>query len=185
MERHSWGLVAAVATLAFPFGCAVENPSYVTDSTGAQTGWSCEGGRCTTVRESYSPLPPDCAGEDTELLVGAGPIAVLCAVSRDGAGEDVVHERTCRPLVCFDDLGCPQYGGREYACIEEICQVRDAGGWRLDALDMTALCLWDVPRHESCAAAAEDPTVAARLALVDEVCADGECTSAPAPCLSP
>lgn len=183
MRRTTWGLAAALASLSI--GCAVENPSHVQDSTGVEMGWSCERGACTTERRSYSPLPPACEGEDTELLVGAGAIAILCAVSRGPDGEDVVHETTCRPLVCADDLDCPQWNEREYACIEEVCQVREAAGWVLDRLDMTALCLWDVPRHADCATAQSDPRVLERLARVEEACDATRCTSAPEGCLQP
>jgi hypothetical protein len=184
VKAFPWGPALVSASLCV--GCAgVDNPDYVTDSTGAQTGWGCVRGACSTVRESYSPPPPDCEGADTELLVGAGAIAILCAVSVGPSGEDVVHETTCRPLVCEIDAQCPQWTAREYACIEEVCQVRNAGGWELDRVDMTALCLWDVPRHQSCATSRSDPAVVDRLALVDEACPGGTCTSAPDPCLSP
>src|SRR5690606_29675778 len=112
---------ALALSLSLSFGCALENPDHVEDSTGAETGWSCAGGSCTTIRESFSAPVPDCPGDDTELLVGAGALALLCAVSLDADGGDVLHPLTCRPLVCADGLDCPQWAGREYTCVEGVC----------------------------------------------------------------
>jgi hypothetical protein len=106
-------------------------------------------------------------------------------VSRSPDGADVIHETTCRPLVCADELDCPQWNDREYACVEQLCQVRDATGWALDDLDLTALCLWDLPRHASCGEAGADPAVEARLAAVAEVCDEAGCVAAPPACLQP
>lgn len=175
-------LVGALAlTAAFEGGCAVENPDHVEDTTGVEMGWGCVNGNCSTIQETFSPLPPDCAGEDTELLVGAGGLAILCAVSRGPEGEDIVHQTTCRPLVCADELDCPQWSDRPYACVEELCQTSLA----LDAVDIMSLCLWDVPRHDSCAEAGADPMVRERLALVTGACDDDDGCRVPAACLQP
>ena len=172
--------IASLAALSFSTACAVENPSFIEDTTGAELGWSCDTGSCNAVHHSFSPEIPTGCGDDTELLVGAGGIAILCAVSRDAEGADVVHERTCRPLACYDELDCPQWDARAYACVEGICQSELA----LDRVDLAALCLFDVPRHASCAEADADALVDQRMALVDEACADG-CTNVPAGCLAP
>lgn len=181
-RRLTWGLALSTATL---FGaCAVENPPYLRDTTGAELLWECDTGNCRPVRGSFSPLPPECA-DDTELLVGAGPIAILCGVSRGPDGEDIVHDETCRPLACVDDLSCPQWNAREYICLNEFCQVADASTWRLDRTDMSALCLFDVERHASCDEALGDPIVQARLSAVDEACPMGVCERVPEGCLAP
>lgn len=163
--------------------CSVENPPLLRDTTGAELGWSCDFGRCVTVQESFSPAVPTDCGERTEHLVGAGALALLCAVSQSARGEDIVHERTCRPLACFDELDCPQWQERGYACIEGICQSTD--GTPLDRLDMTALCLFDVPRHASCVAAEDDAEVDRRMVLVDGACDARGCGAAPMGCLAP
>jgi hypothetical protein len=178
-------VIASLAALVLLWSsCLVENPSVVRDSTGAELGWDCASGSCTTVRESYSPLPPEC-GEGTELLVGAGPIALLCAVSLAPDGSDRVHETTCRPLACADALDCPQWNAREYTCIGSLCQVANAGGWRLDHVDLAALCLYDLARHASCEEADADPVVRERMLAVDAACASGTCESIPDGCLDP
>lgn len=168
--------------LALPnAGCALENPQFLTDTTGAELGWRCDQGSCTTVHETFSPRIPTECGEDTELLVGAGPLAVLCAVSRGPDGEDVVHERTCRPLRCADELDCPQWSARAYACIEGLCQSEGV----FDRIDVAALCLHDVPRHASCLDAETDAEVDRRLAGVDAACPGDVCTELPPGCLEP
>lgn len=171
--------IASLAALSLSSACAVENPAFIEDTTGAELGWSCDSGRCTTVHHDFSPAIPTGCGEGTELLVGAGGIAILCAVSRE-AGADVVHERSCRPLACADALDCPQWEARGYACVEGLCRSE----LLLDRVDLAALCLFDVPRHGSCAEADGDAEVDRRMALVDAACADG-CTHVPAGCLSP
>ncbi|MGE0791148.1 MAG: hypothetical protein AB7S26_36080 [Sandaracinaceae bacterium] len=178
MPRTS--LLGLLVLLALP-ACAIENPGHVRDTTGAEMGWECDTGSCRAVRESYSPLAPDCDGR-TELLVGAGGLAILCAVP-DGGDEP--FEETCRPLACADLLDCPQWSARTYECIEGICQVESAAGFVLDRVDLAALCLYDVPRHASCAEAQADPIVMARMALVDAACASERCERPPADCLSP
>ncbi len=160
-------------------GCALDNPAVLRDTTGAEMGWECERGHCTTVRESFSPLPPTECGEDAELLVGAGKLAILCVVS---AG-DIVHERTCRPLACLDELDCPQWEERTYTCASGICETDDPVA--LDRIDVAALCLSEVPRHTSCADAENDPRVDERIALRDSVCDETRCESVPSECLSP
>lgn len=168
--------------LALIAGCALENPPYVRDTTGAEVGWTCDNGSCTTVQESYSPpVPTDC-GERTEHLVGAGALAILCDVTATDEG-DVVHERTCRPLACADELDCPQWDAREYACVSSICQAVD--GYALDRIDLAALCLYDLPRPPSCAAADSDPETGRRMMLVDAACEGGTCASVPEGCLAP
>jgi hypothetical protein len=168
-----------VLTLA---GCVAENPSVVRDTTGAELGWTCDYGSCTTVRESFSPPVPTGCGERTELLVGAGALAIVCAVSAGELG-DIVHERTCRPLACSDALDCPQWEERLYACVEDLCQAEE--GLLLDRTDVVALCLWDVPRHASCAEAEDDPEVDRRIALVDASCDGTRCSAVPDGCLAP
>lgn len=177
-------LALASGLIALAPGCLIENPSHVTDSTGAELGWECDNGSCRPVQNEYSPLPPEC-GDDAELLVGAGGLAILCAVGRADDGADVIHEATCRPLVCIDELDCPQWSSRTYSCIDGICQVEAAEGWRLDRVDLAALCLAAIPRHDTCAAAAEDPEVMERLSWVDAACdEDGdECASVPEACV--
>lgn len=172
-------LAVGIATPSL--GCTLENPSVVRDTTGAELGWECDYGACTTVRESFSPPVPTGCGEDTELLVGAGALAILCAVSRAPDGSDLVHERTCRPLACRDELDCPQWSARTYACVADICQTDGV----FDRVDVTALCLFDVERHASCGDAEDDPLVGARMALVDAACPGDRCLSAPEPCLAP
>lgn len=181
--RAAWLVSAAALCLGLP-ACSLENPDHVEDSTGAETGWGCIAGGCQTIRDTFSAPVPSCEGEETELAVGAGALALLCAISLGPEG-DVVHERTCRPLVCRDDLDCPQWAGRTYSCIEEVCQVEDVNGFTLDRLDLTALCLWDVPRHTSCAEAEADPEVDARLARLDGVCDADTCSAIPEGCLAP
>lgn len=171
--------------LAASLGCSVENPDHVQDTTGAETGWDCVSGSCNAVRTSFSAPVPDCEGADTELLVGAGALAILCAVSRDAEGADVVHVETCRPLACGGALDCPQYGARSYACIQSICQVEDETGFGLDPIDVSALCLFDVPRHASCDAARADALVSERLAAAQSACEGAACTRIPAGCLEP
>ncbi|MFK7991568.1 MAG: hypothetical protein AB8I08_36465 [Sandaracinaceae bacterium] len=183
-RRGRWFLLTVGLSFGLP-ACALENPDHVEDSTGAETGWGCINGGCQTVRDTFSAPVPACEGEDTELAVGAGALAVLCAISRGPEGEDLVHETTCRPLVCRDSLDCPQWAGRTYGCIEEICQVEEVSGFMLDRLDLTALCLWDMPRHASCAQAASDPAVEARLARLDAVCDAEACSAIPEGCLEP
>jgi hypothetical protein len=183
VRRPPRSLLAALASASALSACAVENPELVRDTTGAEIGWSCELGRCVTVQETFSPIVPTDCGERTEHLVGAGGLAILCAVSQGARGEDVVHERTCRPLACGDELDCPQWQERGYACLEGICQSTDDAAF--DWLDMVALCLFDLSRHESCAAAEADAEVARRLALADAACEGGRCGPAPAGCLAP
>lgn len=178
VRGNTLGLSLAIASLLA--GCALENPAYVRDTTGAELGWSCDVGHCAPVHESFSPPVPSDCGEDTELLVGAGGLAILCAVSRGADGSDVIHERTCRPLACRDELDCPQWGARSYVCAAGVCQSELA----LDRVDVTALCLFDVPRHASCAEADADPEVARRMAWVEEAC-EGGCTHVPSGCLAP
>lgn len=180
-SRHAWGPAAAIASLLVT-GCAVENPTSVRDTTGAEIGWDCGYGHCSTVQDSYAPVVPSGCGDETEHLVGAGALALLCAVSRAPDGSDVVHERTCRPIACADELDCPQWEERLYGCVESICQTE---GLTLDRVDVTALCLFDVPRHASCEAIDADPRVAERMALVDEVCDETRCDRVPEACLSP
>ena len=179
------GISAGVACALLLSACAVENPDHVEDTTGAETGWGCAAGACDTIRETFSAPAPECGAEGTELRVGAGALAILCAVSRGSDGSEDVHQLTCRPLACSDGLDCPQWAAREYGCVAGICQVADATGWRLDRLDLTALCLWDVARHTSCSDAAGDPEVTERLALVDLACPEEECVTVPAGCLEP
>ncbi len=179
-RAFTWGTFALLAMLVS--GCAVENPPALRDTTGAEIGWTCDYGGCTTVQEAYSPpVPPDC-GDGTEHLVGAGAIANLCDVTPTADG-DLVHERTCRPLACADELDCPQWEERAYACLSGICQAQD--GLALDRVDLSALCLYDLPRPTSCAEADADPEVTRRIALVDAACSSGTCASVPAGCLSP
>ncbi|HEY8432943.1 MAG TPA: hypothetical protein VIL20_31440 [Sandaracinaceae bacterium] len=163
-------------------GCVPDNPSSLRDTTGAEIGWSCGWDGCTTVQHGGAPVVPSGCGDDTEHLVGAGALAILCAVSRGAGGRDVVHERTCRPIACADELDCPQWEDRRYLCVASICQNEDLA---LDRLDVTALCLYDVPRHESCGAIDADPEVARRMALVEEACDGARCHRVPAECLSP
>jgi len=163
-------------------GCIVENPPTVTDTTGAELGWTCDRGSCTTEIIAGSPGVPSMCGEDTELLVGAGALAILCAVSVDAGGSDVVHERTCRPLACADDLDCPQWEARGYGCLNDVCQI---AGRRLDRIDLAALCLWDLPRHTSCTRADADTEIDRRLALRDGVCSGDDCDTVPPGCLAP
>lgn len=163
--------------------CALENPSSLRDTTGAEIGWECGYGACTTVQGGYSPVVPSGCGEDTEHLVGAGALAILCAVSRAPDGTDLVHERTCRPIACADELDCPQWEERAYACVSSLCQAER--GLPLDRLDLTALCLFDVPRHESCEAIDGDAEVAHRMALVDGACEGERCARVPEGCLAP
>ena len=176
---------AALVGLLIAPGCAIENPDHVQDSTGAETGWGCASGGCSTIRETFSRLPPECGDGDAELLVGAGALALLCAVSIDAEGEDVVHPLTCRPLVCADGLDCPQWAGRNYVCIQGLCQVDATAGWHLDRVDLIALCLHDLPRHASCDEAETDPVVIERLAAVDMVCDEVSCEAIPDGCLAP
>lgn len=171
--------IFAIATLLI--GCALENPPSIRDTTGAELGWNCDLGHCVPVQESFSPPVPSDCGEATEHLVGAGGLALLCAVSRHPEGGDLVHERTCRPLACRDDLDCPQWSARTYVCSANVCQTELA----FDRLDLVALCLFDVPRHTSCAEADGDPEVQRRLAWVDEVCSGGVCSQIPEGCLEP
>lgn len=180
-RRHPWGLAGLIASLAA--GCAAENPTSLRDTTGAEIAWECGYGGCVTVQDGYAPPVPSGCGEDTEHLVGAGALAVLCAVSRAPEGGDLVHERTCRPIACADELDCPQWEERLYGCVESICQS-DAG-LALDRLDVTALCLFDVPRHASCEAIDADAEVARRMALVDEACEGERCQRVPEGCLAP
>lgn len=186
-RADTWGsslVIASLGSIALLSGCLVENPSSVRDTTGAELGWDCSSGSCTTVRESFSPLPPEC-GDGAELLVGAGPVAILCAVSRAPDGSDVVHETTCRPLACSDELDCPQWNSREYTCLGSLCQVAESGGWRLDHTDLAALCLFDLARHASCEESDADPVVMERMRAVDAACASGTCESIPDGCLDP
>lgn len=173
-------VLVATALLAVLPGCALENPELLRDTTGAELGWSCESGRCVVVQESFSPPVPTECGERTEHLVGAGPIAILCAVSQGSRGQDVVHELTCRPVACADELDCPQWEERTYACVEGICQ--SAASWAFDRLDLSALCLSDLPRHRSCPEAAADPIVQERMRLVDAACDERRCTGLPEGC---
>ncbi len=177
MSARSPAWALALATLA---GCAIENPSSLRDTTGAEIGWECVYGSCAPVRDGYGPPVPSGCGEDTEYLVGAGALAILCAVSNED-GADVVHEGTCRPLACADELDCPQWQERTYACVSSLCQTELV----FDRLDVIALCLSDVPRHESCEAADADPLVAARMALVDGACEGERCERVPEECLQP
>lgn len=161
-------------------GCAVENPPVLEDTTGAEIGWECERGSCSPVLASWSAQVPAMCGERTELLVGAGALAILCAVSVDAEGRDVVHERTCRPIACADELDCPQWEGREYACENELCQTPLV----MDRIDVASLCLWDIERHASCPEAEEDAEVDRRMEAVDAACDAGGCTI-PDGCLTP
>jgi hypothetical protein len=172
---------AAVSLALLVSGCLAENPASLTDTTGADIGWDCSRGSCTTVRDATSASVPSMCGAATDLLVGAGALAILCAVSVGPDGADVVHERTCRPIACADELDCPQWEERAYTCLASICQYEALA---LDRVDVSALCLYDVPRHESCAAAEEDALADERMAAVDAACADGTCTI-PEGCLVP
>lgn len=169
----------AVLLLALA-ACSVENPTRVQDTTGASLDWECELGACRPVGYAGAPEAPECDGP-TELLVGAGALGLLCAVD----DTDAPFPETCRPLACALASDCPQWGDRLYVCLGDICQIEDASGWTLDRVDVTALCLFDVPRHASCDEALADPAVAERLALVDEVCDGDRCTAVPLPCLQP
>jgi hypothetical protein len=171
-------LLSVLLLLLLP-ACGVENPPVLEDTTGAEVGWECVAGSCSPSIQSWSPQVPSMCGEETELLVGAGALAILCAVSVEG-GRDVVHERTCRPIACADELDCPQWEAREYRCDNELCQTFIG----MDRIDIASLCLWDLPRHASCSEADEDPEVDRRIALVDAACAGEECTI-PEGCLAP
>ncbi|MBZ0121427.1 MAG: hypothetical protein K8H88_30810 [Sandaracinaceae bacterium] len=163
-------------------GCAVENPASILDSTGAELGWDCDRGTCAAVERSYSPTVPAC-GPGAEYVVGNGALAILCVLTRAAGGGDLVHQETCRPLVCRDGLDCPQYEGRSYYCVEGLCQSSQVD---LDALDAVALCLWDVERLESCDSQLADPRTLERIALAQAACPEGRCAlPLPRACLQP
>ncbi len=175
----TWGIATLSAMVA---ACSVDNPSSLRDTTGVEVTWSCDQGRCTTTEEPGNPpIPADC-GDGTLRLVGAGGLALLCEVTPVDTGP-VIHERTCRPLACGADTDCPQWSERAYACVNDICQSRDP--MALDPVDFTALCLYDVPQPDTCAALDTDPTILERMALVDAACPDGVCGSVPSVCLMP
>lgn len=158
-----------LVALALPLaGCFTESPPVLEDTLGAVVGWSCDDGPCDVVPRLSTLDPPVC-GERDRWVVGAGALAILCAASEEG-GELLVHESTCRPLACADELDCPQWDELHYGCDAGICTT---GSFGLDALDVRAACLQGVPRLASCEAQDADPATIERTALVASTCSAG------------
>lgn len=172
-----------VASLCAPsallLGCFTESPAVLEDTQGNLVDWECRGGDCDAVPRRGTTEPPACGGEgDERWVVGAGAVAILCAAS-DVASDLVVHEATCRPLACHDELDCPQWEDLVYGCDGGVCTT---AALALDPLDVRAVCLRNVPRLATCDAQASDETTRARDALALEACPSAAACTIPDAC---
>ncbi|MDQ3035644.1 MAG: hypothetical protein M3Y87_24775 [Myxococcota bacterium] len=152
----------------FLAGCFTESPDVLQDTLGVAVGWECDGGECEVSLRRVTADPPVCAADD-RWVVGAGAVAILCAASEEG-GELAVHESTCRPIACDDELDCPQWDDLSYGCDVGICTT---SFFDLDPLDVRAACLRLVPRRETCEAQDADADTIARTAIAAAACPDG------------
>ncbi|UJR79520.1 hypothetical protein [Sandaracinus amylolyticus] len=164
-------LLALASLLALP-GCFTESPAALADTQGVLVGWTCEHGDCEVEPRTATVDPPAC-GERDQWVVGAGAIAILCAATESDGGELTVHEATCRPLACDDELDCPQWEDLVYGCDGGVCTT---DRFDLDVLDVRAACLRGVPRAPTCALQDEDPATIDRSALATNACpGEGPC----------
>lgn len=155
-----------VTTSAFLLaGCFTESPAALEDTLGVVVGWECDGGECEASLRRITEDPPSC-GEGDRWVVGAGAVAILCAASEDG-GELAVHESTCRPIACDDELDCPQWDDLSYGCDVGICTTPS---FDLDGLDVRAACLRLVPRRATCDAQDTDADTITQTAIAAAAC---------------
>jgi hypothetical protein len=160
-------LVASIVFVASgAASCVGHVPPTLEDSRGVRVEWRCSDGTCEVT--ATSDPPPACTAlPDLDLFVlGAGSFALLCGASVVDHTL-VLHDDLCRPILCADESGCPQWDDRRYACDGGVCRTT---GRAPDLLDVLAACLAHVERPLTCAAAQTDAPTLAALALARDAC---------------
>ena len=181
--RGFLGVAFAGSFVVSACSAARENPSVLTDTTGATFGWSCPASGCgLEVIASTPHLPVDCpAGSGWGWV--AGTFFETCYFEPDGLGDGAAatFPASCRPVVCSSDQDCPYaaFGDNTaYACRNGLCESEEP----LGADDVLALCLSSMPRPTTCdvAATSTSPAMEKWSADVGVSCPpSGPCTVPP------
>jgi hypothetical protein len=153
-------------------GCRVASPT-LEDSLGVVVQWDCSGRDCQVTGSSAAP--PDCGGPEV-WVVAAGAVALLCGATVTPDHSLMVHEESCRPIMCGSSDDCPQWNDRPYGCDGHVCTTPATNNIQLDVLDVQSSCLLTAPRGATCAEAQMDPVLASAHAMAVAACAPGVCT---------
>ncbi len=170
---RSAALLAAPWLVGTAAGCSSanhDNPSTISDTTGAAFDWVCSDDGCDATPAAGTP-PLACGGGYT-----IGRLLVLDAFPLAEFG---------RAVACGGDGDCPQFAKHRYACRSGLCESTDVT--TLSEFDVLALCLAATPRLPACHDALVDPTTTKARSLTNSTCngQDLTCASVPATCRQP
>lgn len=186
---HATVLLSTIASLAA--GCAehhpgaADNPTLLTDTTGATFGWSCTESGCSLT--SWPDVVPAHACDlGWRWSYIWGRYVDVCAICPFETGGWHTWPALCRPVACESDDECPAIAGSPdawFVCVDGLCQDRSvATDFTLDRHVADELCYRDVPREDT---AAIEPYEDPRQQALNETCPHDGATCELSPECSP
>jgi len=167
---YDWNVKLVAGVFAGLLGCSSNrsNPTTIRDTTGATFRWTCDE-NCTVT--SPTPLPTDC-GAGVYYAYSDIRVLLVCLAVPDPQKPTTAQfvDAFCRPVVCTAASECPQFVERAFACANGLCQWTAASGGMASPRETLSLCLANVPRPASCAAASTDSATLAAQSKVQ--CSD-------------
>ncbi len=161
---------AAVALLwAGALGCGgdagsgygpADNPTMVSDVTGAAFGWLCDSSDCQVGLLAATPAPDPCSGANQPGYgYGWGRFFEICSACFPTDGSMFLWSSTpgqCRLLACDTSADCPimftSSPADVYECVDGLCENADQSRrprTPLQRVDAESLCFAVHPRSET------------------------------------
>jgi hypothetical protein len=156
------------------------NPPALRDTTGAVFAWNCNiplltpdasaPNTCEVALRADSQPVPDCGAGSSYIYLNDLTLARICVLGPRDAQSQVVMANMCRPVACGSDQDCPLFVESPFECRHGLCRVKGTVDGALTVVDALGLCLANVRRPASCAAADLDATTAQAESLVEASC---------------